>query len=92
MTNTIQATLASWSTLATKSGGFTGKVTKAGMKYALVHAPRKVEFFAIATPFQKSGYFFIDEVAGKTIELRYNGDRDLMMISVNPDGTVKRVS
>jgi hypothetical protein len=92
MSDYVQATLASWSTLADGNGGYTGRVTKKGMKVALDAEPRKVEFNAISTPFQRGGYFFIDEVPGKTIELRYNNDRDLMMIAVNPDGTVKRVS
>lgn len=90
--DTVQATLASWSTMLTADGqGFTSKVTKVAMKRTLTQAPRKVEFFAISTPFQKSGYFFIDEVAGKSIELRYNGDRDLMVITVDDRGVVHSV-
>jgi hypothetical protein len=92
MSNYIQAELASWSTMLTADGqGFTGKVTKVAMKRTLVQAPRKVEFCAIASPFQKGGYFFIDEVAGSTIELRYNNGRDLMVIEVDDNGRVYKV-
>lgn len=89
----ITATLAAWSKFPTVAGdGWTGKVTKANMRRALQSDnPRVVEFDAIATPFQRSGYFFIDEVPGQTIELRFNHGMGLMMIEVGPDGKVKAV-
>jgi hypothetical protein len=83
----ITATLAPWSKLATPDGGWTGKVTKKGMQFALTSEKhRSVEFSAHATPFQQGGYFFIDYFDEALIELRYNNDRDVMLIEVSIDG------
>lgn len=83
-TTHITARVATWSTLVNaKRDGWTGKVTKSAMKRTLnSEHHRKVEFYAVASTDGRTGYFFIDEIDEGTIEVRYNGDRDLLIIDV----------
>lgn len=87
----IIARLESWSKLYDKNGQPTAKITKETVRVGLLSDPRGVEFNAVPTPVQRGGCFFIDDVPGSVIELRYNDDRNLMMIVVDTDGTVKKV-
>jgi hypothetical protein len=87
----ITATVAPWSTLVTKAGdGFTGKITKDAMRRTLnSEHHRKVEFSAHQTPFQRGGYFFIDDLDEAIVEVRYNNDRDVMLLEVTPGDSIK---
>jgi hypothetical protein len=92
MSNYITARLATWSTLVTPKGdGFTGKVTKAAVRRTIASEHhRKMELYAVAATDGRTGYFFIDDLDQATVELRYNGDRDVMLLEVTPSGVTVR--
>ena len=82
---TITARIAVWSLPSPR-------VTKKHMRETLAENPRAFEFNAVPTPGQRGGYFFLDEVPGRMVQVRYNLDRDLMMIEVGEDGKVVKIS
>lgn len=82
---TIIARIAPWSLPP-------GRVSKKGMRSLLAEDIRAMEFNAVPTPGQRGGYFFLDEVPGRMVQVRYNLDRDLMTIEVGQDGKLVKIS
>jgi hypothetical protein len=81
----IQARLAPWATeRITKNYG---KVTKTTIARSFAEVPL-TEMYAIATPFQRGGYFTTSEVCPASIELRFNNDRDLCIVDVTAEDKV----
>lgn len=80
----IQARLTPWA--AERIRKDYGGVNKTALRKSLADFPG-TEFHTIASVVQRGGACFtIGEVKGKGIELRYNDDRDVMVIEVHPSG------